>query len=262
MLDNAVYGLKDKVAIVTGGGAGIGKGIALEMAKAGAGVVIAEMNSERAETTVNEIKAMGNRAFTVVTDVTRSEQVNNMVQQTLQEFGTIDILVNNVGGILGVKGGMPFLEASEDFWDSIININLKGSFLCTKAFTKVIIDQKKKGSIVNISSLADRVPWPSVVGYGVAKSGVTSFTTTMAVELGKYNIRVNAVAPGRIQTPLSAELYRDMPEVRQAQLKSIPLGHFGTPEDVGRVVVFLASEAAGYVSGATIVISGGLTHLF
>jgi NAD(P)-dependent dehydrogenase (short-subunit alcohol dehydrogenase family) len=255
MLDIAVYGLKDKVAIVTGGSAGIGKGIALEMAKAGASVVVAARNSERVETTVNEIKAMGNRALKVVADVTKREQVDNMIQQTLQEFSTIDVLVNNVGGILGVKGGAPFLEASEDFWDGIC------TFLCSKAFVKVAIDQKKKGCIVNMSSLSDRAPYLSVAGYGVAKAGITNFTTTMAVELGKYNIRVNSVAPARIETSLSAELYRNMPEIRQVQLKSIPLGRFGTPEDVGRVVVFLASEAAGYVSGATIVISGGLTHL-
>lgn len=262
MLDIAVYGLKDKVAIVTGGSAGIGKGIALEMAKAGASVVVAARNSERVETTVNEIKAMGNRALKVVADVTKREQVDNMIQQTLQEFSTIDILVNNVGGILGVKGGAPFLEASEDFWDGILDVNLKSTFLCSKAFVKVAIDQKKKGCIINMSSLSDRAPYLSVAGYGVAKAGITNFTTTMAVELGKYNIRVNSVAPARIETSLSAELYRDMPEIRQVQLKSIPLGRFGTPEDVGRVVVFLASEAAGYVSGATIVISGGLTHLF
>lgn len=260
--DLDVYTLRDKVVIVTGGGAGIGKGIATEMAKAGATIVITEINLERAKTAENEIKAISSNALSVVADVTRIDQVDSMVQEVLQEFGTIDVLVNNVGGLLGTIGNVPFFETSTNFWDNIVNLNLKGTFLCTKAVAKVMVDQKKKGSVVNISSICDRVPWTTVIPYGVAKAGVTNFTANMAVELGKYNIRVNAISPGRIQTPLSAELYRDKQDVRKAQLKSIPLGRFGTPDDIGRVAVFLASDAAGYVSGVTIVVSGGLTHVF
>ena len=257
-----LYGLKGKVAIVTGCGAGIGKGVALEMARAGAEVIVAEMDSDRAKTTVDEIKAIGNKALKVVVDVTKSADVAKMFEQTVKEFGTIDILVNNVGGVLGIKGPIPFLEIDENFWHKLMDANMKSTFLCTKAFARVMIDKKKPGSIVNISSIADRVPWTSALIYGAAKAGVSNFTVNTAVELGKYNIRVNAICPGRIETLLSAELYRNRPEVRKAQLKSIPLGRFGLPEDIGRTAVFLASEAAAYISGATIWVSGGLTHLF
>jgi len=261
-IDIGLYGLKDKVAIVTGGGYGIGKGIALEMAKAGADVVISEVDSERAESTVNELKALGVKALKVVADVTKTEQVDKTFEQTLKEFGTVDVLVNNVGGILGVSSVVPFLEMEESFWDDIMTVNIKGTFLCTRAFVKIIRDQKKKGSIVNISSIADRVPWMAVLHYGAAKAAVSNLTMNMAVEFGKYGIRVNAVCPGRIETALSAELYRDRQDVRKAQLNSIPLGRFGLPEDIGRPAVFLASDAAGYISGTTLVVSGGLTHLF
>ncbi len=260
-VDMGVYGLSDKVAIVTGAGAGIGKGIALEMCRVGADVVVGEMNPSSAENTVNEIKDLGGRAIKVIVDVRKFDQVNSMIQSALNEYGTIDILVNNVGGLLGIKRELPFLEISEDFWDAIIDENLKGTFLCTKAFMKVIMDQEKKGSIVNVSSLSDRIPYLPVLAYGAAKAGVSNFTMNLAVELSKFNVRVNAVCPGRIDTELTAELYRDRPEIRRAQLKYIPLGRFGTPEDVARPVVFLASEAAGFISGVTIVVSGGATSI-
>ncbi len=261
MLDSKLYGLEGKTVIVTGSGVGIGKGIALEMAKAGANVVVTELDSSRADAAVGEIREVGSKVLKVLANVTESEQVDKVIQQTLQEFGTVDILVNNVGGILGVSGSVPFLEMSEKFWDGIIEVNLKGTFLCTKAFVKTLIDQKKKGSIINLSSLAAYVPWLPVVHYGGIKAAVINLTMTLAVELGQYNIRVNSIAPGRIETALTAELYRGREEVRKAQIKWIPLGRLGLPEDVGRVAVFLVSDAAGYVSGQTIGVGGGLTYL-
>jgi NAD(P)-dependent dehydrogenase (short-subunit alcohol dehydrogenase family) len=260
-ISERVYGLKNKVGIVTGGGSGIGKGIALEMAKFGASLVVADADPEAAESTVEEIRAMGTKALKVVADCTKSESVGKIIEKTLEEFRTIDILINNVGGALGVRGSVSFLEISEEFWDNIIDVNMKSTFLFTKAFTKVIINEKKQGSIINISSLADRVPWVEVPIYGAAKAGISNFTQNMAIVLGKYKIRVNAVCPGRIETKLSEALWENRLEERKAQVEAIPLGRFGTPEDVGRVVVFLVSDAASYVSGSTILVTGGLTQL-
>jgi len=261
-VDMKLYGLEGKVAIVTGGGAGLGKGMALEMAKAGASVVIVEIDQERAESTVNEIKGFGARAISIVADVLKTDQVDRMVKGTLEEFGNIHVLVNNVGGVPGVRGGMPFLEMNEDFWDNIINVNLKGAFLCSKAVVKVMIEKGVKGSIINISSITGLYPWAGVLPYGVAKAGLINMTTTMAVDLGKHGIRVNAIAPGRMETPLTAELYRGMTELRQAQVRSIPMGRFGLPEDIGRAAVSLASDASSYISGQTLIVSGAATHLF
>ncbi len=260
-IPESVYGLKDKVGIVTGGGSGIGKGVALEMARFDASLVIADADPEEAESTVEEIKAMGNEALKVVGDCTKNEFVGKIMEKTLEKFKTVDILINNVGGALGVRGTLPFLEISEEFWDNIMTVNMKSTFLFTKAFTKLIVNEKKQGSIVNISSIADRVPWIEVPIYGAAKAGISNFTQNMATALGKYKIRVNAVCPGRIETKLSEALWGNRLEERKTQVKAIPLGRFGTPEDVGRVVVFLASDAASYVSGATVLVTGGLTQL-
>lgn len=260
MLDPTVYGLEGKVAIVTGGSDGIGKGIALEMAKAGANIVIAARNPDRADAAADEIRAVGNKVLRVTADVQKSRQVDNVVKQTLQEFGTIDILVNNVGGMIGVTGDVPFMETSEDFFDGIININLKSTFICTKAVVKVMIEEEKKGSIINISSIVGLGACLTSPVYGAANAAIINLTMSLAAELGKYNIRVNSIAPSNVTTPLTDELYRGRMEARQIKLKFIPLGRFGLPEDIGKVAVFLASGAAGFVSGHTIVVGGGLQH--
>jgi len=260
MLDAAIYGLSGKTAIVTGGSAGIGKGIALEMARAGANVVIAGRNAEKADAALAEIRAGGAKAFRVVADVQVGEDVGSLVKETLRQFGTVDILVNNVGGLLGVSGNVPFMETSEEFWDGILRVNLKSTFLCTKAVAKVMIDQGKNGSIVNISSITGLGSALVCPAYGAANAALINLTISLAGELGKHGIRVNSIAPSSITTPLVADLYRGRMEARQARLKFIPLQRFGLPEDVGRAAVFLASDAAGYVSGQTLVVSGGVAH--
>ena len=254
-----MFSLENKVAVVTGSGDGIGKGIALEMAKAGADMVVAEWDQKKAEKAAQEIRDVGANALVVASDVTNSESVDELVQKTLDRYGKVDILVNNVGGVLGVSGGVPFLEISSDFWDKLIQINMKSSFLCTQKFAKAMMQQTSGGNIVNLSSLADRAPWMPVLIYGSAKAAISNFTVNTAVELGKHKIRVNAICPGTIETPLVAELYKDMPEVKEKRCATIPLGRLGSPEDIGKAAVFLASDAAGYMSGATLLVSGGLT---
>lgn len=254
-----LFSLEDRVSIVTGAGDGIGRGIAMEMAKAGADVIIAELDPDRAEEVAGEIKGIGAKTLTVLGNVTKKDDVDALLKKAVEEFGRVDILVNNVGGILGVRGGVSLLDTTESFWTDLINVNLKSAFLCTQAFGKLMIDQEKGGSIVNLSSLSDRTPWMPVPIYGSAKAGITNFTATAAVELGKHNIRVNAICPGTIETPLVAELFRDMPEMREIRLKAVPLNRLGRPEDIGRVAVFLASEAASYITGTTILVSGGMT---
>jgi len=262
-LDSRVYGLKDKVAIVTGGGAGIGKGIVTELARAGASVAVVDIDNMTAERTVNEVRALGGKATKIIADVQESEQVDRIVRQTLNEFGTIDILVNNVGGLAGIVHQIPFWEMSEELWDKVIRLNTKPLYLWSKAVALFMIENKKGGSMINISSMVGMVP-PSTLcaAYGLAKAGIINFTVTAAADLGKYGIRVNAIAPGRITTPMTDKLYEDHPEVRIPQIRIIPLGRIGTPEDIGQVAVFLASDAAGYISGHTVLVSGGLTHLY
>lgn len=262
-IDAGVYGLKDKVAIVTGGGAGIGRGIVLEFAKVGARIVVAEVDNAVAENVVEEVRRAGGRSIKVVADVQESKNVDHVVQQTLQEFGTIDILVNNVGGVPRKAQLKPIWETAEEIWDETIRFNIKPTFLFTRAVTKVLIDQKKGGSIINLSSISGWVPHPNgYPAYGLSKAGIINFTATEAIDLAKYHIRVNGIAPGHIDTPLSDQIYRDRPKAREATIRVIPLGYRGKPEDIGRVAVFLASDAASYVTGQTILVSGGLTHLF
>lgn len=252
-MDASVFDLTDRVAIVTGSGQGIGKAIALCFADFGANLVIAERVAETRETTAAEIRAKGRKALAVDVDVRETEQVASMVKQTLAEFGRIDILVNNVGG----EYKSPFLEYSEKGWDAIVRANLKSNFLCTQAVGRVMVEQKK-GCIINIASVAALTPIQSSSPYSASKAGVISLTEYLSVEWGKYNIRVNAIAPGYITTPGVAEIYRTQPEASEKRLKDVPLGRLGQPEDVATAALFLASDAADYISGTTLIVDGAL----
>jgi len=263
LMHSPVYGLRDKVAIVTGGGGGIGRGIVLELSKAGASVVIAEVDSEATKKTEDEVRRMGGKALGVVADVQQDDQVDHVVREALDAFGAVDVLVNNVGGLCGIERKISFWEMSEILWDKVIRLNTKPLFLCSKAVANIMIQQRKGGCIINITSIVGLVPPSSLCApYGLVKAGIINFTTTAAADLGRYGIRVNAIAPGRVETPMTDRLYRDHPWAREPQIRMIPLGRIGKPEDIGRVAVFLASDAASYVSGHTILVSGGLTHLY
>ena len=183
-------------------------------------------------------------------------QVQNLVDKAIAEFGRIDILVNNAGGSFGA----PFLEISENAWDSVIRENLNSVFLCTRAVVKRMIEQKG-GSIINVASLAGQVPYPNWSPYGAAKAAVLNLTQTLAVELGPHNIRVNAILPAYVETEFLRQRHQEDPETRQRRLDMLPIGRFGTPEDAAAVAVFLASDASSFVTGAYILFSGGLTYL-
>ena len=249
----SVFDLTDKVAIVTGGGTGIGRGIALEFAKAGAHVIVASRRPDVLEKVAAEIEKMGRRSLVVQTDVIQAEQVDNLVKQTLDKFGTIDILVNNAGG----AAAWPLEKMSPRGWDIILAINLKGTFLCSQAVGKVMVEQKK-GKIINISSVAGLRASAGSAHYGAAKAGVISLTKSLAALWAEYNVYVNCIAPGLIDTEaVRPALGLEDPERMQEQAKAIPLRRLGQPEDIAYAAVFLASPASNFITGQTIVVDGG-----
>lgn len=248
------FSLKGKVAIVTGSGQGIGKAIALNFAKAGADLVVADINIDTAKATGNDIRALGKEALVIQVDVRDASQIDNMVAKTLEKFKRIDILVNNAGfGYMTV----PLVKMAEEEWDKSVILNLKSTFLCCKAVGRVMMNQKK-GNIINMASMAALGAYPMASNYAAAKAGIKNLTETLAVELGPHHIRVNALAPGVIETFLTAELYKKRPELKEQRLKNVPLRRLGKPEDVAHVALFLASDASDYVSGQTIAVNGAM----
>jgi len=249
-----MFALTDKVAIVTGGGTGIGRAIALGFAQAGADVVVTARTAANIEDAAAKIRDEGRKALAVPADVREVEQVANMLHKTMDLFGRVDILVNNAGGTSFTS----VLDMSADAWEADMKENLSSVFICSKIIGEVMVKQKA-GNVINMSSLAALGPWPNAGHYAAAKAGIISLTKTLAVEWAPYNIRVNAIAPGVIMTPLVRELASDSSPRRQEQLKRIPLGRFGEPEDIAGVAVFLASDASAYITGETIVVGGGIT---
>lgn len=255
-MDLSMFSLTNKVAIVTGSGRGIGKAIALGFADVGADLVVVARTAAEIEATAAEIQRRGGRALAVPTDIRSAGQVGNMIERTMAEFGKIDILVNNAGGTFSV----PFLQMSEGAWEAVLRENLQSVFLCTKAVVDVMVRQKE-GGIINISSLAGQVPYAKMAHYGAAKAGVINLTQTLAVELGPYHIRVNTILPGYIEVEWFSQMLEEHPEVRERRLQRVPLGRFGKPDEVVGAAIYLASEASSYVTGACILITGGLTFL-
>ncbi len=248
------FSLDDRVAVVTGGGGGIGKGIALGLAAAGAHIVIPELNASKAESTAAEVRALGRKALPIIGDISKSEQISTIVDRTLAEFGKIDILVNNIGGLLGRRARL--LDMPEEFWDIILDLNLRNTFLCSKIIGRVMAAQKK-GNIINISSAAGLRPHPGQPAYGAAKAGVISLTESLAVLFAPYHIRVNCIAPTATGTPgYRFSLGAEDPDER-ARKKGVPLGRAGRPEDYGFAAIFLASDAADFITGVTIPVTGG-----
>jgi NAD(P)-dependent dehydrogenase (short-subunit alcohol dehydrogenase family) len=252
-MDLPVFDLTGRTAIVTGGGRGIGKGICLALAQAGANIVVANRDSATAAETVREVQALGRKSLAIQTDVCQSNQVGQMVKKTVEAFGTIDILVNNAGGTTK-EMRVPPLETTEEIWDAAIDLNLKSIFLCSQAAAKVMM-QQKKGNIINISSWYAYMPSMVSMPYGAAKAGVNNLTQTMANVLGPYNIRVNAVAPGAVPTGSGD------PEMRERRRKSCPLGRLGVPEDIAWAVVYFASDASSYVTGQVLSVDGAIPKI-
>ncbi len=248
----AATALQDQVAIVTGGGTGIGRVIAREMAKIGAHIVVASRNPEHVNPAAEEIQQLGRQGLAVIVDVRVPEQVDAMVEAAMDKFGRIDILVNNHGAL--------FQCAVEDLspggWNAIIGINLTGVFLCSRAVGKVMI-QQQRGKIVNIVSIAGLHGSPMTAPYGAAKAGVINFTKSLAMEWSKHNIYVNAVAPGPILTESGRDLLWASPELQEKVRQQVPLKRYGEPEEVANAVIFLASEASSYITGETLYVDGG-----
>src|SRR5712671_3821473 len=242
--------LLDRVAIVTGSGQGIGRGVALCLARAGAHVVIAEQAAERIAPMVAAVEDFGVNALGIPTDVSRNEDIQRMVQQTLERFGKIDILVNNAGKAV-LK---PMVEQSEGDWDRVVDTNLKGVFLCCRYVVPEMI-ARKHGAIVNIASIAAFHVTVPHVPYAASKAGVVALTRDLAYEVARFGVRVNAIAPGPIETPMMGTALT--PQQKEAYARNIPIGRLGQPQDIGEAAVFLVSDAASYITGATLPVSGG-----
>lgn len=243
--------LEGKIALVTGASRGIGRAVALELARQGANVVVNYAGSEaKANEVVEMIRSLGREAIAVQADVARAEEVERLVKTALDQFGRLDILVNNAG----ITRDNLLMRMKEEEWDAVINTNLKGVFLCTKAVTRPMMKQRG-GRIINIASVVGVIGNPGQANYVAAKAGVIGLTKTAARELASRNITVNAVAPGFITTDMTEALSE---ELKGEILKQIPLARFGEPDDVARVVAFLASDAAGYMTGQTLHVDGGM----
>jgi len=255
--------LKDKIVIVTGAGSGIGRGIALALAKEGANIVIMDVKEEDAKNTAKEVETLGRQALAVRGDVRSSKDIDAMVQKALDRFGSINILVNNAG--VSTMNWMVDLREEED-WDFNMDVNAKGNFLVTRAVAKQMIEQGQGGKIVNIASLAGKIGATLLSHYTASKFAVIGFTKAIALEMAPHKITVNAVCPGLVQTSMQKrEIAWESKlrgiteeEVKQGYVKSVPLGRLETPEDVAKVVLFLCSEEADYITGEAISVTGGM----
>lgn len=242
--------LEGKVAIVTGAARGIGQEIALKLASEGADLALSDVKTEWLEETHSKVQALGRRAEVYAVDVSNGAQVQAGVDQIAKDFGKMDIVVNNAGI---TRDGL-LVRMSEEDWDMVMNINLKGTFLMTKAASRYMMKQRS-GNFVNIASVIGLMGNPGQANYGASKAAVINLTKTTAKELAARGIRANAIAPGFIKTKMTDALSED---VRNAMLAVIPMKDFGTPEDVANVVLFLASDLSRYVTGQTLSVCGGM----
>jgi len=247
--------VKNKIAIVTGSGRGIGKSTVLELAKEGAKVVVSDIDIKECQNVCDEIKKIGSDAIAVKCDISKKSDVDAMIKKTMQKFQKIDILINNAGVVLT----KPFVEMTEKDWDFVLDINLKGVFLCTNAVVKQMIKQKS-GKIISVASTAGEVGFMNTSAYCASKAGIINLTRELALELSPHNINVNAIAPGVIATKMTEDMLKDK-KTKEVLLASTPLGRVGQPEEIGKAVVFLASDDSNFITGHTLVVDGGwLTH--
>ena len=247
-----LFNLSERVAIVTGGARGIGFAIAKGLGSSGALVVIADINSDGAEKAAATIRAEGFQAKSITVNVTKRNSVQDMVTKTVEGSGQIDILVNCAGIILR----KPIEEVSDEEWDSILDVNLRGVFLCSQIAGREMI-KRKQGKIINISSNIAQVLQPGRGIYAVSKAGVSHLTKVMALEWAPYHINVNAIAPAPTMTDLNKKFFDEHPEDYQERLRSIPMGRLGDPQDYEGMAIFLASKASDFVTGQTLFVDGG-----
>lgn len=241
-----------KNCIVTGSSRGIGRAIALELAKKGANVIVNYYKSEdKAEQVVDKIKSMNREAFSIQADVADKTSVKNMVDTAIERLNTIDVLVNNAG----IVQSTPLKDLSVDGWERTINVNMKGPFLCSKYVGQHMIE-RGSGNIVNIASISGLHPEINMGAYSPSKAGLIRLSQVFAIEWARYNIRVNAICPGPVDTPMMEQSYED-PTLLKARTKAIPMKRFAQPEEIAKLVAFLASDASSYITGEYIVIDGG-----
>ena len=253
--------LGGRVAIVTGGGRGIGRATALELARLGADVVVAELDADGAERTAKEVRGLGRKALTLPTDVTRHNDLAAMVERTRRELGRIDILVNNAG----IYRAAATLDVTEEHWDAIMTINAKAVFFASQAVLPTMIAQKR-GSIVSLASMAGKIGSKTNLPYNASKAAVVSMTKSLALAHAADGIRVNCVCPGFVETDMWTMVARDQSkllgltpeEFTRQREKAVPLGRMERPEDVAAVIGFLASDRAGYMTGQALSVDGGL----
>ncbi len=256
---NDLIKLTGKAAIVTGGAMGIGFAISYRLAEAGATIAIADTNEERAQQASQELRSYGYRAISVECDVSKEDDVRNMVITAVGEFGRIDILVNNAG----IYPRVPLTEMSGEDFEQVMAVNLKGAFLCSREASQHMIQKRRGGCIINIASIDSLHPSSKgLSAYDASKGGVLSLTKSMALELGQYDIRVNAIAPGGILTEsMLSHVTGSSTAQGKSELKAfmarMVLGRMGEADDVGRVALFLASDLAGYMTGSLVVVDGG-----
>ncbi len=249
--------LENKVAIVTGAATGIGQAIAIGTAREGASVVIDYVGGPDAPAaTVKQIEAAGGKALAVAADVSKPDQVANLIQQTISAYGKLDILVNNAG----IEHKHPITEFPLDQWNQIIAVNLTGPFLCAQAAAKQMISQNIQGRIINISSVHEDLAMPGNAPYCASKGGLRMLMRTMAVEMGPHSITVNNIGPGAVFTPIDADVEAN-PEMEKMLMGEIPLNRWGKPEEVANLAIFLASDDAGYITGSTYFIDGGMLRM-
>ena len=254
--------LKGQAALVTGGDSGIGKGVALALAAAGAKVVVNfAHNQAAAEATVNEIIAAGGEAFAVQADVSQESEVKAMFAQMYAKYGTIDILINNAG----LQKDSKFVDMTLEDWNTVININLTGQFLCAREAAREFIHRgvvdglsRAAGKIICMSSVHEVIPWAGHVNYAASKGGINMFMKSIAQELAPHKIRVMGIGPGAIQTPINKAAW-DTPEALNNLLTLIPYNRIGVPGDIGKLAAWLASDDADYITGITIFMDGGMT---
>lgn len=252
------FSLEGKVAIVTGAKRGIGRAIALVLAEAGADVAVATRVVKDAnydlEAVAEEIRGLGRRSLAVQADVAKKSDVDNLVQKTVSELGGIDVLVNSAG----ITTRTTPMEISEEEWDRILDTDLKGCLLCAQATGKRMIEQKRGGSIINLSSVAAVTSPVNRAGYASAKLGVIMLTRQLAKQLGPYNIRVNTIIPGFIKTEMNRDMWSNPKKLKQ-ELAMIPMNRWGEPVEIANIALMLASDVASYVSGVALAVDGGMT---
>jgi len=246
--------LEGKVALVTGSSQGIGQGVAIRLAQEGARIIVNyHANPAGADDTVQQIQAAGSDAISVQADLGQTADIDSLIRQGLAKFGQIDILVNNAG----LEKRAPFWEVTEADYDLVLQVNLKGVFFTTQAFVKQLIVRNAPGRIINMSSVHEELPFPHFASYCASKGGLKMLCRNLAIELAPYNITVNNVAPGAIETPINTKLLNDKAKL-DALLANIPLRRLGKPADVAGSVLFLASDDASYITGTTLFVDGGL----